>query len=266
MNNRIIPNDVVFSGPDGALKTTSLKVAEVFNKRHSHVLRDIEALIEGERRVRSEHQPKFGLMFTSQHFSQFLYELQVGNGAIRQEPAYEMTEEGFALLVMGYSGDRALLYKLLIMEQFVSMRDTLNQLKAQYDDHDRPVLIGHATHRLGVVLPIWMYRNVPHISVDDVNRRWSSNYSTKKLPVGSFISDLVRFDVLFNRVARYGDSSESRILDLQDVHRQILNLLPEHHPWRKALDNHNERSTHLVLERMAKTLEHPRPLREIIDV
>jgi Rha family phage regulatory protein len=71
--------------------TTSLKVAEVFGKRHDHVLRDIRSLIDQIKDVKDA--PKFGEMSYKD-----AYELE--------NQAYTMERDGFTLLVMGYNGKK----------------------------------------------------------------------------------------------------------------------------------------------------------------
>lgn len=91
------------------LTTTSNQVAAVFGKRHSHVLRAIETLLP---KLPPEHQPNFGLTFT---------EVPGPNGATRREPAYRLTRDGFTLLVMGFTGDKALQFKAAYISAFNAM-------------------------------------------------------------------------------------------------------------------------------------------------
>ena len=71
--------------------TTSLRVAEVFEKRHDHVLGAIESLVGG--------LPKNGE--TPQMFFKATY---VNNQNSQEYPMYRMNRDGFSLLVMGFSG------------------------------------------------------------------------------------------------------------------------------------------------------------------
>ncbi|MCU0446322.1 MAG: Rha family transcriptional regulator [Microscillaceae bacterium] len=65
--------------------TTSLKIVEVFGKRHHHVLQDIRNLIEQTSDI--EDAPKFGEMFYRD-----TYDLE--------NQAYAMERDGFTLLAM----------------------------------------------------------------------------------------------------------------------------------------------------------------------
>lgn len=72
----------------------SRTVAEAFGKRHDHVLRDIGDLIE------KSGSPNLGsLMF--QCFTIF------DERANREVRSYEMTRDGFTLLAMGFTGEKA---------------------------------------------------------------------------------------------------------------------------------------------------------------
>ncbi len=98
---------------DGIPTTTSNEVARVFGKRHDHVLRDIEAL---RLQLDADHAPIFGEMVN---------EVQIGSGAIRKDPAYRLNRDGFTLLAMGFTGKRALQFKLVYIDAFNKMEAML---------------------------------------------------------------------------------------------------------------------------------------------
>ena len=102
---------------NGQPVTTSEKVAEVFGKQHSHVLRSIQKLIELDERCKSI----FGCTSVS---------VQMPNGGIREEAAFRMTRDGFALLVMGFTGKKALGFKLAYIEAFNAMESELRKQKS----------------------------------------------------------------------------------------------------------------------------------------
>jgi Rha family phage regulatory protein len=97
---------------NGKATTTSLKVAEVFGKKHFHVLRDIENLDCSED-------------FRASNFG--LTEMEVQAGAVkRKSPVYHMTRDGFVFLAMGFNGKRAAQFKEKYIEAFNKMEQTLN--------------------------------------------------------------------------------------------------------------------------------------------
>ena len=89
---------------------SSLDVAETFNKEHKNVLRDIKELSSN---------------LSSTEFDKMFYEdtYKAGNG--KKNPMYLMNKDGFTLLVMGYTGPKAMKFKLDYIKQFNAMREML---------------------------------------------------------------------------------------------------------------------------------------------
>lgn len=97
------------------LTTTSRKVAEVFGKEHSHVLRDIRELGCSDEFRKSN----FG-------FSEYKVD---GNNKTYKE--YVITRDGFTLLVMGYTGEKAMQFKEAYILAFNEMEKELKRLYAE---------------------------------------------------------------------------------------------------------------------------------------
>lgn len=94
---------------------SSTQIAWHFNKRHADVLRAIEnikTLISDD----NYHERNFAFMSL---------ETEAGHGAVRQSPAYLMTRDGFALLAMGFTGKRAMAWKIKYIEAFNRMEAAL---------------------------------------------------------------------------------------------------------------------------------------------
>lgn len=89
--------------------TDSLKVGEVFNKRHDHIIRDIEKIME---ELEGKGNPNFGESY-----------YEVGNG--RKYKKYNLTKDGFTLLVMGFTGKEALKFKMMYIDEFNRMEQEL---------------------------------------------------------------------------------------------------------------------------------------------
>lgn len=104
-------NELVFIQNDQAL-TTSLKVAEVFEKQHKDVLRAIENLKAQNCAVK-----KF--------FFEDSYKVKGNNKTYKM---YLMNFNGFSLLVMGFTGEKALQFKLDFIDSFDKMKNALNKL------------------------------------------------------------------------------------------------------------------------------------------
>ncbi|MBC1420183.1 Rha family transcriptional regulator [Listeria fleischmannii] len=90
--------------------TSSLNVAEGFEKRHDHVLRDIQAV--------KEDVPNFGEMFM---------EATEPDTYGRERKIIYMNRDGFTLLAMGFTGKKALQFKLKYIEAFNQMEQYIKE-------------------------------------------------------------------------------------------------------------------------------------------
>lgn len=84
--------------------TTSLDIAETFDKEHFNVLRDIREL-------------KCSDKFKAFNFEGSTY-IDLRN---KKQPMYYVTRDGFTLLVMGYIGEKAMAFKEAYISQFNAM-------------------------------------------------------------------------------------------------------------------------------------------------
>lgn len=112
MNNLVITHD-------RQAVTTSLKVAEVFAKEHKNVIRDIENLLESGGSKLS-HENLAAQNSAAKFFATGTYE---NRG--KRYPMYYMTRDGFTLLAMGFTGTKALGFKLKYIEAFNSMEQQI---------------------------------------------------------------------------------------------------------------------------------------------
>jgi len=99
---------------NGVMTVSSRLVAEDFEKRHSDVLEKLNNLIE-------EIQPTEN---SARYFIPNEYKDQ--KGEMRKE--YLLTRDGFSLLVMGFTGERALQWKLKYIEAFNQMENTIKKV------------------------------------------------------------------------------------------------------------------------------------------
>ena len=105
----------------GQLYANSLDVAAFFGKKHKHVLDSVEAIRQG-----------LSAEISAQWFVPTFYETTVGFGT-KQCPAFDMTRDGFALLVMGYTGPKALGFKVSYIEQFNAMEAELKKPISKFE-------------------------------------------------------------------------------------------------------------------------------------
>lgn len=114
----LIPEDDygVFADQGGVARVDSLFVAAAFAKGHRHVLRDIARITE----------PKSGL---SENFIQSNFMLNTYKDASgRTLPRYLLTRDGFTMLVMGYTGSKAMHFKELYIQRFNEMEQCIRSL------------------------------------------------------------------------------------------------------------------------------------------
>lgn len=95
---------------------TSLQVAEVFEKRHDNVLRDIEHILS--------QVPE---NFIKLNFEEYAAEYRAGFG-MRKTPTYILTKDAFTLLTMGYTGEKAMRFKIAYIERFNEMERQLREM------------------------------------------------------------------------------------------------------------------------------------------
>ncbi|WP_243887448.1 Rha family transcriptional regulator [Aeromonas dhakensis] len=111
------PTEII-SLQQGQPVTTSLKVAELFGKRHDDVLKKIRNL---------ECSAEFNL----RNFAEVSYEVVQPNGGKANYKAYEMTKDGFIFVVMGFTGVKAAATKEAYINAFNWMAEQLAAQRPQ---------------------------------------------------------------------------------------------------------------------------------------
>ena len=102
-------NDLVFKGQNDQVVTTSLKVAEVFEKEHKHVLDAVRKLFTAENSA------------VKQMFQESTYL----NERNQSQPMFVMNRDGFTLLAMSFNGKKALEFKIAYINAFNNMEAEL---------------------------------------------------------------------------------------------------------------------------------------------
>lgn len=110
----------VFKKEDERPVVTSLQVDEIFDKKHFHILDDIRKLLES--------QPKFG----ESNFRFANYK----DKSKHKRPMYYITKDGFTLLTMGYTGKKAMDFKVKYINAFNAMEE---ELRCQYAEIQRQI-------------------------------------------------------------------------------------------------------------------------------
>lgn len=101
---------------DGKVVTTSRKVAEVFEKQHKNVLLAIREL---------EVPEDFGRL----NFQPAEYEAVNNLGKTVKYPEYLITRDGFTILAMGFTGKKAMEFKIAYINAFNAMEAELKEGK-----------------------------------------------------------------------------------------------------------------------------------------
>ncbi|MCV3386203.1 Rha family transcriptional regulator [Campylobacter lari] len=92
---------------------TSLSVAAVFNKRHDNIIAKINELPQDE--------------FNALNFKAVEYKDKKGE----LRPCYNLTRDGFSLLVMGFTGEKAYKFKVEFIKAFNEMEKRLKNLEQE---------------------------------------------------------------------------------------------------------------------------------------
>lgn len=111
----------VVSIVNNSVTALSTDIAKFFGKRHDNVVRDIENLLSKlpAARVLNFEETKVEIATNLENIASKLIK------------AYRMTRDGFTLLVMGWTGERALQFKLAWLDAFNAMEKQLYERNVQ---------------------------------------------------------------------------------------------------------------------------------------
>lgn len=101
---------------DGRVYASSRDVALFFDKQHTDVLRAIDNLLK------SNNMQKCAGWFVE------VVEPRAMDNPGRATRHYDMTKNGFTILVMGFTGEKAAGFKIAYIERFDAMEDTLRNM------------------------------------------------------------------------------------------------------------------------------------------
>ncbi|KAA0805635.1 transcriptional regulator [Bacillus sp. JAS102] len=103
-------SNIVFLNGKNEVVTDSLMVAEVFGKKHHHVLDSVKEIISKSKNGKTN------------------FRLSYYNAGTRQYPKYELNRDGFVMLIMGFTGDKAFEFKEMYIDEFNRMEEKLKQM------------------------------------------------------------------------------------------------------------------------------------------
>ena len=133
------------------VRVDSRSIADVFGKEHYHVLRDIEKLLSDTSGLTEE--------FRKSNFGFSNYTTEQGHKA----KCCLLTRDGFTMLVMGYTGEKAMRFKEQYIRRFNEMEQQILSIQSLREQH--PLLTAAIAEMHEEVKP-WHYSN----EMDMLNR------------------------------------------------------------------------------------------------
>lgn len=165
--------------------TTSLKVAEVFEKEHRNVMQSIKNLTAENSATRK--------MFIEDSYL---------NSRNQRFPMFYMNRDGFTLLAMGFTGSKAMEFKLKYIDAFNKMEEQIRNQSLQVQNQ--------STDDLKRANLLYKIANL----TSDEELKEESLKSSYELVIGKSIQKPKKTDYqkLYNAVTeRYGDSVEDNL-------------------------------------------------------
>ena len=112
----------IFANKDFEAMVDSRFVAEIFDRKHQHVMESIHKLLG---------KSGYSEDFRRSNFRQSSYMNEQG----KKQPCYIMTRDGFSALVMGFNGERADQFKEAYIKRFNEMEAQINYLQCLREQH-----------------------------------------------------------------------------------------------------------------------------------
>ncbi|ECI4012793.1 hypothetical protein DN310_26830 [Salmonella enterica subsp. salamae] len=140
---------------DGKAVTTSLAVAHYFQKTHDNVLKKIRSVI-------AECEEEYRLV----NFNETSYTRGNPNGGVGiSTPMFELTRDAFVLIVMGFTGKKALQWKIDYINAFNKMEAALSGAtqvanSISQEEKDAYNINALVTHYM-VMFDAWRYQIEP---------------------------------------------------------------------------------------------------------
>lgn len=118
---------------------SSLQVAETFEKRHADVLRDIKNLscstVSNQRNFAPvENNAALSVDTLADFFKDNFKRTSYTDKKGEKRPMYLMTKDGFTLLTMGFTGEKAMRFKIAFIKRFNEMEQFIRAHLLASDD------------------------------------------------------------------------------------------------------------------------------------
>ena len=171
--------DLVFRGQNDQVITTSLLVAETFEKEHRNVLKSIRKLMSATN------------VAVAQMFDETTYVNEQG----KEQPMFFMNRDGFTLLAMGFSGEKALKFKVDYINAF-------NEMEAELKSQQTKQLSAAESLLQSVQLLVAHERQLAIIEQNQKNMQGAISSLYDKVYGMQFETDMVK-QKLNNEIDRY---------------------------------------------------------------
>ena len=171
--------DLVFRGQNDQVITTSLLVAETFEKEHRNVLKSIRKLMSATN------------VAVAQMFDETTYVNEQG----KEQPMFFMNRDGFTLLAMGFSGEKALKFKVDYINAF-------NEMEAELKSQQTKQLSAAESLLQSVQLLVAHERQLAIIEHNQKNMQGAISSLYDKVYGMQFETDMVK-QKLNNEIDRY---------------------------------------------------------------
>ncbi|TBR79808.1 hypothetical protein DU473_06560 [Campylobacter novaezeelandiae] len=181
--------------------TTSLAIANVFEKRHSDIIRKIELMPQDE--------------FNGRNFASVRYLDSKGE----ERKCYKITRDAFSLLVMGFTGEKAYKWKIEFIKAFNEMEKRLRNI--EYEKHDKLAFRQSLGYKSQLAQQKQKYEN--EIKALKYDLEQSKNNFKDKLNCILAKNGLYAFD--FKTFKNYALKLEKMLKDLKDDENKENKLL-----------------------------------------
>ena len=222
---------------DEQVYTTSRIVAEKFGKRHNNVIRDIEAtistindaqVIENKAQLNFELSENIGGLKNQPAKNDYFVESSYIDSTGRTLKEYLITEDGLALLVMGFTGVDAMRIKLKFVAEINRMKNIINnpaQVIAETGSLDALVAFGVTNQRFTNALVkakqeqqlLEQQKNALQIQFNDQN----DTLRTKVLPAIVELKSTVRDQS--NRITNLEIERNDAVEDYEGLYNHYIN-------------------------------------------
>ena len=185
-------NELVFRGQNDQVITSSYKVAETFEKNHSDVVRSIDRLISRLQPTDYQCDAKMrsGIIFEA-HFE----DIPQPNGGTKKAKYFIMNKDAFTLLAMGFTGAKAVEFKIKYINEF-------NQMEAELKSQQTKQLTAAESLLQSVQLLVAHERQLAIIEQNQKNMQGAISSLYDKVYGMQFETDMVK-QKLNNEIDRY---------------------------------------------------------------